>query len=531
MSPKDPSEYSMNDVRRLLRCERAGEMSRRDLIRFLAQAGVAAGLYGSGVAIKAQTPAAPAGVKVLNGKQVLKREDLRFDGYLRIPIVDDLWGSRPGIGAPNWVDGKLRFFSWGDFPGNYDLGVPNCPAIEYEIPSDAEPNTTLSSAPFITKIRDWGGVRFGHMRTSNDDSTNPAVEPPWGNTAGGQWWDEARNGWWWNYGVGYVPDGHIPNMGFTHITNRSTGAYTSYGPWRTEVHHMMVQGSMTDAPQAFADTYLSGNRCLAMGHQSSGNANASFGASMHALTLPDPFTTPVDSTLTTNKTIYTQGLIKHPSEHPQARDANYKICDWVVKYVCAGGVILRAGPPWWGTTPAYAYDQAMGEPDSMSCMVWVDLPDKHGILYFGALATTPTGYTAPDDADGLIHRGYGQLADPGDGRGICCHGQQDPWSTATGPWTHCRVPMGWIYNPDDMVATARGKAPLWSREPTESWQWRDYISSFRLRYSWNFGLGAYFHAATRKIYVIMARQDETSSTPPDAYTGRPVVMVFTVLPG
>ena len=52
-------------------------------------------------------------------------------------------------------------------------------------------------------------------------------------------------------------------------------------------------------------------------------------------------------------------------------------------------------------------DKAAGQDDSMLSCAWIDLPDKHGLLYFGQLVTTPVGYTAPGDPDGFVHMWYG----------------------------------------------------------------------------------------------------------------------------
>jgi hypothetical protein len=207
-------------------------------------------------------------------------------------------------------------------------------------------------------------------------------------------------------------------------------------------------------------------------------------------------------------TVSNHGIILHDVAHRQERDANYKVCNFNVPYECSGGTTLHRGEPIWSSQAP-----AVGTNDNMMAYAWVDLPDKHGLVYFGQLATTPTGYRAPHDADGLIHVGYAML--PGS-PAHCCHGQDDPSFQATGPWAHCRVPMGWIYNPDDLVTTARGAASLWSRRPTSAFQWRDYVPSMPLRVNRSFTPGAVFDAPTRRIYVVFT---------PDYH---PAMMVFEV---
>jgi hypothetical protein len=161
----------------------------------------------------------------------------------------------------------------------------------------------------------------------------------------------------------------------------------------------------------------------------------------------------------------------------------------------------------------------------MTSCAWIDLPDKHGLLYFGHLVTTPEGYVAPGDPDGFVHEWYGApLRNDGSAPKTCCHGQDDPFWQATGPGAHYRVPMGWIYNPDDLVATAQKKADLWSRTPTSTFQWRKYVPSLNPRYPSGMWAGSVFDKVNRRLYALLSRHDEIT-VPPNP---RPVILVFDV---
>jgi hypothetical protein len=170
-------------------------------------------------------------------------------------------------------------------------------------------------------------------------------------------------------------------------------------------------------------------------------------------------------------------------------------------------------------------DPASGNNDTMSSCVWIDLPDKHGLLYFGQLATTPEGYVAPGDPDGFVHQWYGQpIRRDGSAPQTCCHGQDDPFWQATGPGAHYRVPMGWIYNPDDLVATAQRKADLWSRTPTSTFQWRKYVPALKPRYPSGMWAGSVFDKTNRRLYALLARHDDITAPP----SARPVILVFDI---
>jgi hypothetical protein len=257
-----------------------------------------------------------------------------------------------------------------------------------------------------------------------------------------------------------------------------------------------------------------------MASQSSGNGTSPFGAILSGIELPDPARTPPDVASNTHWTIANHGLILHDLAHRQVRDTKFKTCGWAVKYDCREGAVLKTNPGLFGGA-----DPAAGENDTMSSCVWIDLPDKHGLLYFGQLVTTPDGYTAPGDPDGYVHMWYGApIRTDGSAPLTCCHGQDDPFWQATGPGAHYRVQMGWIYNPTDLVATASKKADLWSRTPTETFQWRSLAPSLNSRYPSGALSGAAFDAQTRRIYVVLRHHDKIS-VPPNA---RPVLAVFDV---
>jgi hypothetical protein len=256
-----------------------------------------------------------------------------------------------------------------------------------------------------------------------------------------------------------------------------------------------------------------------MASQSSGNRWSPFGAILSGIKLPDPENTPADDMTDNHWTIANHGVLLHDIEHRQARDTRYRTCGWKEAYDCRAGATVRDNPGLFG-----GGDPASGQNDTMYDCVWIDLPDKHGLLYFGQLVTTPEGYSAPGDPDGYVHMWYGNpFRQDGTPAKTCCHGQDDPWWISTGPGAHYRVPMGWIYNPNDLIDTAKKKADLWSRTPASTFQWGKYFPVLNERKP-GIWLGAAFDSENRRIYALVRYFDAVTVGP----NSRPAIMVFDV---
>jgi hypothetical protein len=482
-------------------------LTRRELLTVLARTGLSAPILVGSAAMASQAPRSPTNVRVVGsaapstGRAVITPDDLKFAGFIRIPATaGSLWFS-DGKLALRKVAGETRLFTFGDrTKGNAVL----------ELRVAETPNPNLASSPTCTLVRNWGMVTEGRMITG--------VRPADAAYPGGLYWDAGRNAVWWSYGDIYVPSQSHPTLGCT-ILNDSNGTWASYGPWRTEWNSQRTRGAFCDIPSAFSSAYTSGKSVGLMSAQSSGNGASPFGAILSGIGLPDPVSTPADVASNTHWTVANHGLILHDLQHRMARDTRYKLCGWKTPYDCRGGAILQPG------TPVFCGPDPASQSDSMTSCAWIDLPDKHGLLYFGHLVTTPEGYVAPGDPDGFVHEWYGApLRNDGSAPKTCCHGQDDPFWQATGPGAHYRVPMGWIYNPDDLVATAQKKADLWSRTPTSTFQWRKYVPSLNPRYPSGMWAGSVFDKENRRLYALLARHDEIT-VPPNP---RPVILVFDV---
>ena len=97
--------------------------------------------------------------------------------------------------------------------------------------------------------------------------------------------------------------------------------------------------------------------------------------------------------------------------------------------------------------------------DCVNSSVWIEGPNKHGVVYMGQLAKTVASQSASYGTYGRNHSWYG----PGQGINagvskMCAHGITDVryGNVATGPETATMQSAMWIYDPTDMVASAQG---------------------------------------------------------------------------
>lgn len=471
------------------------------------------------------------------GKALLTSNDLELLGIYRFPY--STWNLADG-GQPlamRTVGAETRLFTF-----TYDGSPAERKLLEFSVPTGDAPSMTLSTAPRMTYVRDYGDIWSGMVTSSG---------------LGGAWaisglrWDESLHGLWWHYSDGYAPspNSYHPTVGFTYI-NPTTHATSSYGPWRQQEYANSVFGMQTQIPAWFADAYTNGHRWGVVSGAHSGYAECQVGCNLIVQDLPDPFTAAADTTAARpyagQYTIGNQRILFHDIDRPQARDQDWAICSWSKPgdaghqhYDCRLNEYIDQGPATWSGPVGVTYT----EEDSAAGGVWVDTPTKHGLVFFGQLITTPSAYTPPGGSQ-WVHAWYGDpthastTGSTGAGYvdGSCCHGQDDTWWGATGPGAHYRVPHSWIYNPMDLIAPAQGSAVPWSVTPAEVKQWVDAGDGL---ISWplverrsnraGFITQPYYDTANQLIYLMLRKQDTTSvygnATPS---IRQPIVLVFQV---
>jgi hypothetical protein len=356
-----------------------------------------------------------------SGKTLLTKDDFKYTGMFTLPFAGDLkLGFSNGAIAGRHVGSDVHLFVCGGKPSGD-------PVVEVVFTGAGR---DLLQAPRAQLVRNWGDIYSGKR----------AIASGGGIVTRGLLW--ANDQLYWAFGDEYnVAGNHDPSIGSTVLN--ADGSMRTYGPWRTDEHSQKTRGYMVPIPDWFkANT---SGRGFAVGAPiTSGNATSPWGAMLDAVTFPDN-STAADKPGDSHSSIQTQRLVYHDIDHKQKRDSNYKFCGWNQQYDCSKGTWTKPGTPEFNGI------------DMVTAAAWIDLPNKHGVVFVGQISTAIPGY-AYGGGDTVPHYWYGPS--------VCCHGQVSESSQATGDSTGSSVPYFWIYDPNDLARAAQKKADPWSFEPT-----------------------------------------------------------------
>jgi hypothetical protein len=385
-----------------------------------------------------------------------------------------------------WVrpDGKIAFFQIGQFaPEWYPSGWP---IIEWEIDPAVTPGKEMSTAPRMKYCRTIGDFFNGHIIASSGRQEN------W--IPGGWAPVEDRGGgvlrFRWTYSDGYTGGSGYPQYGLTDL-DYAAGTFRSYGPFKIAVEgHRHLSSQIIKLPEAFRDQYCPGYSYAGIGVQGSGSLGSPFGSSLIAIEDVDPTTLPPHTNATDPPTVKSIYLLHHGPDTKMRRPANFALCGWDTPYDCRLGSTITPALPLFGGTPNGG-NTGVETNDTQVGVVWVDLPDRHGLVFFFRLTATPAGYRAPNDPHGFVHAGYGSAFHGDTGSGYphkgCCHavegvGQFDPDWGSTGPFANFHMPCASIYDPQELVQVRHGAKQLWECVPTadELKDWGDVDPLFKV---------------------------------------------------
>jgi hypothetical protein len=154
-------------------------------------------------------------------------------------------------------------------------------------------------------------------------------------------------------------------------------------------------------------------------------------------------------------------MLFYPMEHRCPRDPDYSPLSDVQKKHST--LPPANGVGWWTNI------------DLAEACAWIDLPDKHGLLFFGMLAQGKVWYgNSPDVATGAV----------------------DPASANRGQHAERRVPRWWIYDPMELAGVLSGATPSWQVQAKET-----FAPSGAAHSRMNRCNGAAFDADTSTLYL------------------------------
>jgi hypothetical protein len=355
-------------------------------------------------------------------------------------------------------DGKVAYFQIGQYaPEWFPSGWP---IIEFEIDPAVQPGFDMNTAPKMKYKRTIGDFFHGHIIAASGREYNwvpGGFAPP----------EDLGNGilrFRWDYGDGYTGYPGYPQYCMTDL-NYQTGAFQSYGPWKIDVTgHRHVASQIIKLPTWFRDAHCPGYSYAGIGGMYSGAMGSPFGSSLIAIEDFDPKTKPVATNATDPATVKSIYLIHHGPDTKMRRPPTFALCGWDQPgYDCRlGSAIVPAQPLFGGT--ANNENTGVEENDTQSGVVWCDLPDRVGLMFFFKMTAPPKGY---HDPNWLPHAGYGaynhgSISGSGAIAHGCCHAvegesQFDPTWVSTGPFANHHLPVVSIYSPDELVAVREGR--------------------------------------------------------------------------
>jgi hypothetical protein len=375
--------------------------TRRRFLTELARTGAAAPAFMTAGSVLTQRKPSPPQTfdAAVPTKSVLTGSDFTYRGAFRVPSGvnghDAAWGRCLAI---RYVDGKRKFLSMTVSQALYEMDDPGL--------TEGDPN----SAPMANVTRFWGRNAFMARHTVQYGSPSGFVY--------GLYWDDTDERLYFNYGDTYKANAN-PDSSIGYATlDDSTGVATSVGSWQVGHNSKMTMGGVLPIPDWFAQQFTRGRRLGAGfgGYQSIvATGPASMGPALFAFSPPDPSKQKLHSMVPStplvaypfNGTPYSQPDRCH-------RDTDYRteFDKWNprngVGYFTWVDIIWQGG-------------------------VWIDLPTKHGVIFFPILGNGRVWYQA---STGHAERG-------------------SHW------W--------YIYDPTTLALVARGSKKSYEIQPSQQW--------------------------------------------------------------
>lgn len=464
--------------------------------RFLAQLALGAGLspllamarFGT-TDLDAQTQSPLSAPQNVRAKKPLQASDFVYLGAMRVP--GEVSSYSYAAMTARKVNGRLQFFMVGE---NSPNAVTNWGSFEpvWEFADTQSYDFDYRQTPRANLLTKWGDIYQGR-RITYDTNGQPLplqylITPALLH----------RNGrlYWTYYDAYNVTQRDDPCIGMT-VLNSGPATMRAYGPWGTNVGVKHTANWLVELPDdklGVGATLQSGNSTSPWGPELLGGLVYPTEATPSGPSVPDlqvPYTYVRHEFM--GGTITADGTLPAGATLKSLRRGNDYIWHDPRQSPGGAGVVTEVDP---AKTGYGSFTQA----DGVGHCVYIDLPEKHGVLFVGNLGTG--------------HVWYGYVTDCGHGRSNPCGGGQGPNASA---WNA----RWWIYNPDDTADVRTGERSAWIA-PVNAFDPTIAIAPFKLGCAKRVG-GAYFDRDTRLLYVAAFQADDSV---PGVFL--PLIHVFSV---
>jgi len=431
------------------------------LIPLIAVWGLLCGFFGVDI---------PKAVAATSSKQLLTQADFKYLGAFAMPDNAPKGDAMFSMGLTlRYVNGELHMLS-AAHGGPQDVYEVRVPGLSMKAPF-----------PQAQIVKDWGEITGGKAYTANGDFY-----------INGLYWDEADKRLYWSYGSQYnAIGGDDPAVGYSTL-NDTTGTITPVGVWRfTGRGCKATQGCVMPIPQWFADANTGGKRLGAGcgGPYSVYTAGpVHLGPALAAFSPPDPVVNPDRSSLQFTTLVgYPFTATEYGPPDRGHRDPDYY-----------GG---SGDPTVWNPRNGVGYWTGLDV--LYQAGVWIDLPGKHGLIFFPTLGNGRVWYE--------------------------------------GSTVHAERGSHWwfVYDPVDLAKVAQSQKQQWEIQPAATWQvqypgltyplggWSDVVGNLisgvtydnitrRLYVAVRLGDPEYGLYGVAKVHVYEVQDNATSDTTPPA---------------
>jgi len=432
-----------------------------------------------------QIPSAPANVRLVSDalglsseKAVLTAADFSYMGAMRLPTESVDLSFSYGAMTARKVNGRLHFFLAQSITTNF---TPTPHAV-VEVADTGDYRTNYLDAPRAPIVQNWGDIYQG-KRLSWDSSGGVINLNSSQAMVTSLLYRDGRL--YWSYYDGYNVAGRRDwHLGFTAL-NGGPSSMQAYGPWRTidgvhKLGHYCV--ALPDGSLGLSASLSSGNVQSSWGPILKGGVSYPTETTRAGVGSPDlaaPHTY-VEHGYPTGDLNDDGTLVSGRTLKSMAREGDYVWHSISSSSGQANASRNYLDPVKNGGRGSWT------DIDYFNGLIYLNLPNKHGVLFVGSMGTGHTWYGRPDD---------------------CGHGFSSASLTSgTGPNASSFRSWWGVYDPAKMAAVAAGQRnptfpPDVQFDPSRA------IAPLKLGAGRSFG-GMHFDSETSMLYVLSREAEQ-----------------------